>query len=544
MPHTDAVGERAGTTNVTETARPPVLSRLIAAHAEQSGDHTALTYAGTRLSYRELDDAATALASEMVAGHLAGERVAFMMPNGPEIVIAYLACFAAGAIATPHNSRYAPPEVERALLRARPAWLIVHPSRLAALAELDQAALAGIRILVAGDAAAEPDAPAAAAAPEAAPGVATARDAEAAADPAAYEPLAPLLAQRPAARPEPQPADQPAAMFFTSGSTGTPKGVLHNHASALSMLTSTSEALGDVRADDIAQVCEPLVHVSGFIGTLTTLLAGGTVALYDGFELEQYAAGLIEHRPTLVCTHIDIIGQLVHSPNANADWFSSLRGVYTGGDTVPNALQKEFQALTGKPIAVGWGMTEAIWLTVIRQAHLERDGCIGRPVGGAEVRADATTGELLIRGPMLMAGYWEDEKLTGELIADGWLHTGDLGSQDADGLWWFSGRLKDLIVRRTSKITPGEVEEAIDEHPDVAECAVVAAPDAEEGQVPVAFVVPRAGHAPTAAALLEFLGGRIAAYKLPARIHFLDALPLTPSGKIARRELREPSARV
>jgi len=529
MSHADAPGGPTGAPNGLETSEPLTLSRLIAIHAEHAGDRTALIYAGTCWTYRELHAAATALASDMAANRLAGERVAFMMPNCPEIVIAYLACFAAGAIATPLNSRYAPPEVERALGRARPAWLIVHPSWLPVLAELDRGVLGGIRILVTGDAA-----------------DAGQTDAAGAAASTAFEPLAPLLARRPCsdadARLDPQPADQPAAMFFTSGSTGTPKGVLHNHASALAMLTSTSEALGDVRADDLTQVCEPLVHVSGFIGTLTTLLAGGTVALYDGFELEQYTAGLVEHRPTLVCTHIDIIGQLVHAPDATADWFSSLRGVYTGGDTVPNALQREFLALTGKPIAVGWGMTEAIWLTVIRQAHLERDGCIGRPVGGAEVRADATTGELLIRGPMLMAGYWEDAKLTSELIVDGWLHTGDLGSQDADGLWWFSGRIKDLIVRRTSKITPGEVEEAIDEHPDVAECAVVAAPDAEEGQVPVAFVVPRAGRTPTAAALLEFLGSRIAAYKLPARIHFLSALPLTPSGKIARHELREPVA--
>lgn len=499
--------QQAGTADADGVA----LSRLIAAHAERSGDRTALAYGDERWTYTDLGAAADALASEMAAAGLAGERVALMLPNRPETVISYLACFTAGAIATPLNSRYAPPEIERALHRARPAWLIVHPSRLDVLRTVDPARLAGIRVLVAG-----------------------------ASD--CHETLAPLLVPRPGPRPAPQGPDRPAVLFFTSGSTGTPKGVLHDHGSALGMLTSTSEALGKVTARDVVQVCEPLVHVSGFIATLTTLMAGGTVALYDGFDVPQYVSGLRAHRPTLICTHIDILAQLVRADGASRDWFSSLRGVYTGGDSVPAAVQQEFMALAGKPIAVGWGMTEAIWLTVTRQPRLDRDGCIGRPVSGVEVRADGQSGELLVRGPMVMARYWEDEELTRDTLAEGWLRTGDLGSRDADGVWWFEGRIKDIIVRRTSKISPGEVEAAIDDHPAVAASAVVAAPDPDEGQVPVAFVVPRPGRALPATELLRFLRERIAGYKLPARVHFLDALPLTASGKIAHHELREPTA--
>lgn len=490
------------------TSEHVTLSRLIALHAEQTGSRTALSYEKERWTYAELSAAADALAFEMTAAGLAGERVALMLPNRPETVLAYLACFTSGAICAPFNSRYAPPEIERALRRARPAWLIVHASRLDELAKVDPAASAGIRVLVVGDS-------------------------------DRYEPLAPLLAPRSVPRPERQDPEQPAVLFFTSGSTGTPKGVLHDHGSALAMLTSTSEALGDVGPEDVVQVCEPMVHVSGFIATLTTLMSGGTVALYDGFDVDRYTAGLLEHRPTLICTHIDILAQLIRAPGASREWFSSLRGVYTGGDSVPAALQREFMDLARKTIAVGWGMTEAIWLTVARTPHLDRDGCIGSPVTGAEVRADEQTGELLVRGPMLMARYWEDEALTHDLLAGGWLHTGDLGTQDTDGIWWFRGRLKDLIVRRTSKITPGEVEAAIDENPAVAASAVIAAPDHDEGQVPVAFVVLRHGHAVSTADLLSFLRERIAEYKLPARVHFRDALPLTASGKIAHHDLHE-----
>jgi long-chain acyl-CoA synthetase len=493
----------------SQKAGPTTLARLIAGHASSAGDRSGLVHAGRSWSYVDLATCAGALASAMGADRLAGERVALMLPNGPEAVLAYLACFEAGAVATPLNSRYAPPEIEAVLRRARPRWIVAQADRLERLDRIDAQVLDGVRVLVVGDS-------------------------------GRYQPLAPLLQGQPLGPRESSPPDAPAVLFFTSGSTGVPKGVVHSHASALAMLTSTSEALGEVNASDVVQVFEPLVHVSGFIATFTTLKAGGTVTLHEGFDVKRYVGGLIEHRPTLVCTHIDVLAQVVRAPGVRRDWFSSLRGVYTGGDTVHAALQKEFLETTGLPIAVGWGMTEAIWLTVVREPRLERDGCVGAPVTGVQVRTDETTGELLVRGPMVMRGYWEDEPLTAATLADGWLHTGDLGQQDADGVWWFVGRLKDLIVRRTSKITPGEVEAALDQHTAVAMSAVVGAPDPDEGEVPVAFVVARPGKVVTAEELTDFLAKRIAAYKIPARIHFQDHLPLTASGKIAHRELHEP----
>lgn len=488
-------------------ARVIALSRL----GLFDGDHShqmeapALVHAGRTWSYGDLRADADALAAAMVADRLAGERVALMLPNGPDLVLSYLACFASGAIAAPLNARYAAPEVEQALRRARPRWLIVHEDRRAILDRVDAASLSGVRILVADG----------------------------------HRRLCGDETVGLAADSVELGSDTPAVIFFTSGSTGRPKGVVHSHGSALAMLTSTSEALGDIGPDDVVLVFEPQVHVSGFIATFSALLAGATVVLYDGFDPETYAQALTTHRPTLICTHVDVLAQLLHQPGVNRDWFSSLRGVYTGGDTVPHAVQREFGRVSGLPISVGYGMTEAIWLTVQREARTDGDACIGRPLRNVRLRVDEATGELLVSGPMVMQRYWADDGLTAATLVDGWLRTGDLARHDADGVWWFTGRIKDVIVRRTSKITPGEVEMALDQHPDVEMAAVVGAPDAEEGQVPVAFVVPRAGAQLTQEQLVAFLRDRIAAYKIPARIHLRASLPLTASGKVSRHDLRE-----
>ncbi|HSS68641.1 MAG TPA: class I adenylate-forming enzyme family protein [Nocardioidaceae bacterium] len=490
---------------------PAGTSPLSALYEPADLDSSALVFGDDEWSYRRLHDVGRAL-----AGHLAplsGERVAFMLPNCPEAVLLYLACWRSGAVAVPLNLRYAAPELKRVLGRCRPRLLVVHESRLGLLADLPSDVLAPVRVSVVGD-----------------PGS------------SGFEPFSSLA--EPAADPAAVPAshaDRAAVIFFTSGSTGEPKGVVHTHGSVRGILDSTSEALGNITAGDVLQVSDPLVHISGFMETMTGLVRGAEVVLYDGFDLPTYVAGLRAHRPTLVCTHLDVLAQLSRDRNADADWFSSFRGVYTGGDTVPAAVQRDFSTRFGQSIAVGYGMTEAIWLTVSRTGRLDRDGCIGEPVGGAEIRRHEQTGELLARGPMVMQGYWEDDELTRAMLADGWLHTGDIGSQDTTGTWWYEGRIKDLIVRRTSKITPGEVESAIVLHPAVAAAAVVAADDTEEGQVPVAFVVAKDGESLSAETLTEFLRDRIAAYKLPARVHFVDALPLTASGKIAHRELREPS---
>jgi long-chain acyl-CoA synthetase len=486
---------------------PATLPRLLEAGVRLRPKAPAIVFEGKAYSYEQLERRVNACARGLSKAGLVGERVGLMLPNSIELVCWYLACFCIGAVAAPISSSYAGPELARALDVARPKWLVADASHRGLLAELNPEAFGLRRILIAGEREDWFGAPADAAA----------------SDPAAV-----------------QPPELAALLFFTSGSTGKPKGVQHSQRSAMAILTSTFEALDGVDANDIILVCEPQVHPSGFIATFSVLSRGGTVTLLAGFDEVHYLAALRARPPSLIVTHIDILTKLLRAPDIRPEDFAALRGVYTGGDVVPPARQRQFWEFTGLPIQVGWGMTEAIWVTVCRTPDLERQGCIGRPVGGAQIRVagedgkrlpDGETGEFWVKGPMVMREYWHDPDTTARAFADGWFRTGDSGWRDADGTYWFAARIKDIIVRNTAKLTPGEVEAALDQHPGVQSAAVIGAPDPDAGDVRVAFVVPEPGWSLMAAALTEFLETKIADIRSPSTIILS---PRFPSQKAAR----------
>lgn len=493
---------------------PAAIAELLQAGLQRRADQPAILFEGRTYTYEALERRVSALAGHFANAGLAGERVGLMLQNSVDLVCCYLACFRVGAVAAAISDAYAAPELARAIDVAQPKWLIIAAECRHLLDALDGVASGLQRIVVAGG---------------------------------GHDELAALFEGPSANLPGCPSGEQPALIFFTSGSTGKPKGVVHTHRSALAILASTCEALDGVSAIDTILVCEPQVHPSGFIATFSVLLRGGAVVLLSRFDQDRYIAALRATPPSLIVTHIDILVKLLHAPDIRREDFASLRGVYTGGDVVPAAREQQFRAFAGLPIQVGWGMTEAIWLTICRDPGTERLGCIGRPVGGAQVRVvgadgkdvrDGEIGEFWVRGPMLMREYRGDPDATARAFVDGWFRTGDSGSRDAEGNYWFAARIKNLIVRNTAKITPGEVEAALLSHPDVQSAAVIGAPDVEEGEVPVAFVVREPGRAPTAEALTQFLKSRIARYKVPVRYYFLAALPLTKSGKIDHQALR------
>ncbi len=496
-----------------------LISRVLDQALELVPGGCALIINDRSYSYEKLETESDILAARFTKAGLRHEPIAFMLPNGFEIVITYLACLKSGAIAMPLNRRYAPREVYRALVNSEAKCLIIERDRLDLLEnlDLDKTSLEKIYAVV----------------------IQESTD---------YPTFRSLL-ENPLAFDVPvYTGKTPAVIFYTSGSTGEPKGVVHTHGSVKGIIDSTADAFQGVTTDDVILVQEPQCHISGFMETFTVLAHGGTVVVEDRFDIDSYVSNLVDKRPTLITTHVDIILQLLDSGLCTEDTFSSLRGMYTGGDDLPSALQKRFLDLTGKPVQLGYGMTEAIWLTVARKAVFDRRGYIGKAVNGAELMIvdndgnelpPGEAGEIWVRGPMVMSHYWKNEKVTRESFSDGWFKTGDCAVKDEDGSYYYTGRIKNIIIRKTSNIYPGEVEEALYRNPAVKEAAVIGVPDKKEGHVPVAFVVPKEGEKLTEEGLIEFTKGEIAAYKTPARIYFIESMPLTTSGKIDHKKLYE-----
>lgn len=468
-----------------------------------------------RLSFGELREMSGRLAAAFVDAGLAGERVATLLPNGMELLACYLGCWAAGAIAVPFEYVDAAAEIRYGLADSGARWLVVHADKLGDLAAVDLAHTAVERVFVVG------------------------------ASSAPYPAFSALLDTPARPLPDVSPATL-AFILYTSGSTALPKGVTHSHASAAGIIASVLAALDRVDGAAVTVVHDSVSHMGGWIETFPLLWLGASVVMVRGFDAERFFLDLRHFRSTVIGAHVDHLWQIVRYPRARRDDFASVQTVFTGGDELPLPLQRAFVGLTGLPIQVGWGMTEAIWLTIAREPELERRGFMGHPVRGVELRVvdrdghdvpRGEAGELWVRGPMVTPGYWKRPEADREVLVNGWLRTGDMGLQDAKGAYWFTGRSKQIIERNSENITPGEIEQALCRHPAVAEAAAFGVPDPDAGAVPIAYVAFRPGVSATEAELKAFLVGEIAAFKIPARILPIDDMPLTHSGKIDHQAL-------
>ena len=281
----------------------------------------------------------------------------------------------------------------------------------------------------------------------------------------------------------------------------------------------------------------PVVHLRRmFSGSAPSFRAGAVLDAIEGFR----------------CTSLSCMPALWHfiveEQLRNPRLVSSLTMAWAGGDGVPVTLRNRFEMAFGIPLQEVYGMTESVPLTA-NPRDLIRGGSLGLPVDAVELRIvdfaghdlpDSETGEILARSPGNCVGYWNDLQATRTAFEkDGWLHTGDLASRDADGYYWFRGRKKEIVIRAGSNISPQEVEEALYRHPAVLEVGVVGQPDSIYGEIVVSFVVMREGLKADVDELRQFAQKHLADYKVPERFVFVTELPKTPSGKVLRRELKE-----
>ncbi len=337
--------------------------------------------------------------------------------------------------------------------------------------------------------------------------------------------------------PEPMRADgaQIAALVYTTGTTGNPKGVMLSHASLLFVAATSSRLRGLVSGDRAAGVL-PISHVYGLASVmLGTLYAGACLHLMPRFDaaalLAQIRAGeltIVQGVPAMYARLLALAG-----PGPVA---SSLRFCYAGGSPLDPQLKRAVETLFGLPLHNGYGLTESA--PTVCQTRLDApraDTSVGHPIPGVEVRI-APSGELWVRGPNVMAGYYRDQAATAAvLMPGGWLATGDLARMDEDGSLFILGRLKELIIRSGFNVYPPEVEAALNSHPAVLQSAVVGRLLADGDEEVLAFVETK--EAVDAQALQEWLVPRLAPYKRPARIVFMDALPAAPSGKVLKHRL-------
>jgi long-chain acyl-CoA synthetase len=508
------------------------LDDLLKAGLAGSPDEVAIVSATRALSWRELDGAAAALAGGYRGIGLArGDRLASLMPNRIDLLVHYLACFRAGLIATPLNYRYTAREIDHALEVSDARAILAHVERAEDIAASELAR--DLELGTIGYRDAEPLTPGS--------------QEPAAATGDWRHDFAPLLEAEPLSAAD-QRADPeaPAVIFFTSGSTGPAKGVTHTRETLRWMIASAATAF-ELDADDVFLPGSSMSHIGSFLWALASLSVGGKVVVARSTDAHELIPLLREHRPTVLAMIPAALSALIHDHDLRPDDLSSLRMCRAGADKVSTELLTEFAAEAGFPIVEGYGMTEVGLATLNPPSGEIRQGSIGTPICGCSIALRSEkggaieageVGRIWIRSPSRMLGYWQAPEATDEVVIEGWLDSGDLARADDDGYLWFFGRKKQVIVHDGSNISPYEVEGALVEHPAVALAGAVGVHDEVHGENVRAYVTLEEGaEAPSRADLIVFCRERIG-YKAPEEIVFLDEMPLNPTGKIDRVELK------
>lgn len=349
-------------------------------------------------------------------------------------------------------------------------------------------------------------------------------------------------------------ADDLQRLMYTSGTTSRPKGVRITHHNLLFKNLAHIVEFG-LGQDDRTLVCGPLYHVGGLdLPGLGTLHAGGSLHVVRRFDAAEVVDLIERERPTNVWLAPSMVNAILRLPELAERDTSSLRFIIGGGEKMPVPLVERIQAAFPTAwFADAYGLTETVAGDTFNDAAhvLSKVGSVGRPVlhlrvrivdeQGDEVPA-GELGEITLSGPKVFSGYWRDEQATAAALRDGWFHTGDVGRVDEDGYLYVEDRKKDMIVSGGENIATPEVERVLYEHPDVVEAAVIGLPHDRWGEVPKAFVVRRKDSDLDAAALVAHCRERLAKFKVPAEIRFIDELPRTPSGKVLKRDLRTAKA--
>ncbi|MEU3857520.1 AMP-binding protein [Streptomyces sp. NPDC028722] len=532
-----------------EAQRAPVTPADSLVHALREAvaaapDRTFLAYFDARLSYREADELSDGVAAHLAArGLTRGDRVAVLLQNSPHFVLAVLGAWKAGATVVPVNPMYKAGEVGHVLRDGEVAALICSDRAWDAYLR-DTAAGSPVRIVL----------------------TACERDFQTRDDPRvlSFERLPPAadaddlvtVARRGGPAPEdraPRP-DDIALISYTSGTSGTPKGATNTHANIMHNSERQATGLG-LPQPPVYHALAPLFHITGMVCQFGACLnSAGTLVLTYRFEPGVVLEAFAEHRPHYTVGPSTAFMALAAHPGVTREHFASFTNISSGGAPVPPALVERFRERFGPYIRVGYGLTECTAPCASVPPGLEAPVdpvsgtlSVGLPGAdtvvrildeqGAEVPF-GEQGEIVVRGPQVVPGYWRRPDATAETFPGGELRTGDIGFMDEQGWLYVVDRKKDMINASGFKVWPREVEDVLYTHPAVREAAVVGVPDGYRGETVKAYISLRPGAEADPDELAGYCKERLAAYKYPRQVEILPELPKTASGKILRRELR------
>ena len=495
------------------------LASIIDAHPD---DATALVSRGHATTYGELRAQVAALRGAFVgAGLVPGDRLAIACGNNWYFVVSWLAALGAGLVAVPVNPSAPTPELQRQLAMVSARGLVVTPAAARAVTGLDRAALPSLEFFV--------------------------ETSGLGIDGAVC--LDDLLTHAPGDVVDRSPDDL-AVLIFTSGTAGAPRAAMLTHGNLLANLEQVQQSEGRRQVPtDVSLGVLPFSHIFGLNVVLDlSLYAGSRLVLIERFDPSSAAEAVVGHGVTIVAGAPPMWTAWASLPGLSPDTFGSVRIASSGAAKLPVETAQLFDDRFGVRITEGYGLTETAPVVTTATGTEAPWGSIGAPLPGVEVRlvdddgADVLigdTGELWVRGPNVFAGYWEDPAATADVLdVDGWLRTGDVGVVDDDGHLFLVDRVKDIIIVSGFNVFPAEVEEVLASHPAIAASAVIGVPHPYTGEAVKAYVVLEPGRSADEDEVAAWCADRLARYKCPDKVMFVDELPVAASGKLLRRTLR------
>jgi long-chain acyl-CoA synthetase len=511
--------------------------------AEEHPEKTAITYFEGEITYGELDALSDQFAAALASlGVKQGDRVAIFLPNVPQFVIAYFGILKTGAVLTAISPLHREREVEYQLSDSEAETIIALDSLYAIVANVWQkTTLKNAIVTSIGEYASKT-------------AILTSESEQ---KPNVHS-FQELLKENVDAKPPKvsiNPKEDLAALQYTGGTTGTAKAAMLTHMNLVSNTFMFAAWIKGEVAKETFLTALPLFHIYGMTTSMNVpILLAAKMVLLPRFDPLTALESIQRHRVTVFCGVPTMYAVLLANPELDRFDLASIRVCISGASPLPPQVQKKFMKTTGGFLAEGYGLTEASPVThcnpVDRTMKTVKVGSIGLPLPDTDARIFdiktgekalelGETGELAVKGPQVMRGYWKKPEETANALRDGWLYTGDIGKMDENGYFYITDRKKDLIKYKDYSVYPREIEDVIYEHPAVKLCAVVGKPDRMAGEVPKAFIVLKDGAKATETEIMEFVKDKIASYKAIREIEFRKDLPLSGAGKVLRRALRD-----